>query len=278
MSTTDSSVQLEVVRQTPLSRPASATYARRIFDLVLYKTYAELKAEAKRTYIGLLWWIVEPVIFMLIFYFVFGVLFQRGTPDFVPFLLVGLVVWHWFQATITQCSNAIIVNQPLLQQVVVPKALFPTVIILTNTAKFAIVALIMVVFLVAYGVPVQGSWLYGAFTLAVMLAFILGLSMVLAAIVPIIPDLRVLIDNGFRALFFLSGIFYDISELPDRFEEILHFNPIAVIISTLRVAVLDGGVSNVQVMLWIVLLSIVMTVAGLAIMKANRSRYAKAPV
>ena len=74
---------------------------QRIFDLVVYKVYAELKSEATRTYIGVLWWVMEPIIFMGIFYFVFGVLFQIRAPDFIPFLLVGLTAWHWLQATIT---------------------------------------------------------------------------------------------------------------------------------------------------------------------------------
>jgi lipopolysaccharide transport system permease protein len=204
VSSTESTAHVFTHRETA-DRGILTAHSRRILDLVLYKTYAELKAEAKRTYVGLLWWIVEPIIFMLIFYFVFGVLLGRNQPDFVPFLLVGLVLWHWFQATITQCSNAITANQPLLQQVVVPKALFPTVIVVTNTIKFAFVALILVTFLLMYGITPGVSWLYGLPVLMTMLMFITGLSFLFAATVPLVPDIRVLIDNAFRALFFLSG-------------------------------------------------------------------------
>ncbi|MEZ5600916.1 MAG: hypothetical protein R3F36_07955 [Candidatus Competibacteraceae bacterium] len=60
-------------------------------DLILYKTQADLRAEAAKTYIGFLWWVLDPLMFMMIFYVVFGLLLKRATPDFVPFLLIGLV-------------------------------------------------------------------------------------------------------------------------------------------------------------------------------------------
>jgi lipopolysaccharide transport system permease protein len=251
---------------------------RRIFDLVLYKTYAELKAEAKRTYIGLVWWIVEPIIFMLIFYFVFGVLFSRGTDEFVPFLLIGLVLWHWFQSTIMQCSNAITNNRPLIQQVVVPKALFPTVMITSNLIKFSIVALILLAFLITREIYPTWSWLYCLPVLGVFLTLITGVSFVLAAIVPLVPDIRVLIDNGCRALFFLSGIFYDISDLPPRFAHVLGFNPIAVLISAIRNALMHGVVADTRALAAISTIAIMLTAAGLYLLRLNRSAYAKTTI
>ena len=110
---------------------------RRTFDIILYRTYAELKSEAQRTYIGVLWWILEPVLFMLIFYFVFAVLLQRGTENFVPFLLIGLAPWHWFQATVMQCSGSITANRGLIQQVYVPNYVFPTVVVLASRGSTA---------------------------------------------------------------------------------------------------------------------------------------------
>ena len=93
---------------------------QRIKDIIYFKTYAELKAESHRYYLGILWWLIEPIIYMLVFYFVFGVLFQRGTEDFVPFLLTGLVFWHWFQSTVMQSADTISANRFLLNQVFVP--------------------------------------------------------------------------------------------------------------------------------------------------------------
>ncbi|MCH1550707.1 MAG: hypothetical protein L7T19_06050, partial [Pseudomonadales bacterium] len=84
--------------------------SQRIWGLITFKVYAELKAESNRTYAGYLWWVFEPLLFMAVYYFVFGVLFGRNTEDFVPFLLVGVTIWHWIQSSISHSASAISQN------------------------------------------------------------------------------------------------------------------------------------------------------------------------
>src|SRR6516225_8139492 len=62
-----------------------------LIELILFSTYAELRAERSRSYLGLLWWIVEPAMNMGVYYLVFAVIFNMGGPDYVAFLLV--VLW-----------------------------------------------------------------------------------------------------------------------------------------------------------------------------------------
>ncbi len=78
------------------------------WDLLFYKALADLRSEARRYYIAYLWWVIEPVLEMLVFYLVFAGLLKRGGPNFVQFLLVGLVVWKWFEITVKHCGFAII--------------------------------------------------------------------------------------------------------------------------------------------------------------------------
>ena len=65
-------------------------------DLIAYKTYADLRAEAERTYLGVVWWFLDPLIHISIYYFVFSVIMSRGTENFIAFLAVGVIVWRWF--------------------------------------------------------------------------------------------------------------------------------------------------------------------------------------
>jgi lipopolysaccharide transport system permease protein len=250
--------------------------ALRIFDLITFKVYAELKAEAQRSYLGLIWWIAEPLLFMTIFYFVFDVLFARDIPNFLAFLLTGLTMWHWMQSTVVQCGNSIIGNRPIIQQVVVPKAVFPATLVLANFVKFLVVLLIMVGFLLVYGIPFSWGWLYCAPVLLTAILLVSGLGFLLASILPLFPDIRVLVDNGFRAIFFLSGIFYDIDSLAPKVSEVLAFNPFAVLISSLRAALLHGSPPAAAELIWIASISLVCLAAGLVIMRRMKSSYAKA--
>ena len=254
---------------------ATPAVDRRAFDIILYRTYAELKSESLRTYIGILWWVIEPVLFMLIFYFVFAVLFQRGTEDFVPFLLTGLVLWQWFQSTTMQCAGALRANRGLIQQVFVPKYVFPTVIIFANTLKFSVVLLVLLVFLVAYGVAPVWQWLYALPVLGVALAFTAGLGFLVGAITPLLPDIRIVLQNSLRGVFFLSGIFYDIDSLPAEYQGWFLLNPLASLIMDLRGTLLGHEPPDWTRLVSLVGVSAILLALGLLILHRNESLYAK---
>ena len=69
---------------------------KRYLEIIYYKTYADLRSEASRSYLGFVWWILEPVLYMSVFYLVFSVIRGQKDEDFILFLLVGLVSWKWF--------------------------------------------------------------------------------------------------------------------------------------------------------------------------------------
>ncbi len=248
---------------------------QRILDIITFKTYTELKAESQRYYLGVLWWLAEPIIHMLVFYFVFGILFERGTEDFVVFLLTGLVFWQWFQSTVMQCAETLIVNQPLFNQVFVPKFIFPAVVMLKNTAKFGIVFLILILFLLIYGIEPSAAWITAPVVLVVGGALIAGIASLVGAITPFIPDLRVLLENGMRALLFMSGIFYDLDSFETPYKILFQLNPVAVIIDNLRAVLLRGEFPDGLQLIAVLAFAIVAGVAGLVIMHANGSRYSK---
>ena len=66
---------------------------RHLLDLIFFSTYAELRAERSRSYLGLIWWVLEPAMMMAVFWLVFGVILKSDVPDYVPFLLIGFTVW-----------------------------------------------------------------------------------------------------------------------------------------------------------------------------------------
>ena len=249
--------------------------SRRTKDILLYKTYAELKVEAQRNFLGFLWWVIEPILFMLVFYFVFGKLLGRRPEDFIPFLLIGLVVWLWGQATVVQGAMAITSNHALLNQAFVPKVLFPTVVFLKNTFKFLFALLMLLLFLVTYGIEVSPIWLEAVPVLAIGGLFILGAAYLAAALTPFFPDLQVLIDNGMRVAFFLSGIFYDIDSLNTSYKVVFQANPAAVVIDSLRTILLAGDHADWWRLGGVLGGALCIGGAGYAIMRVNESRYAK---
>ena len=223
----------------------------RYVELVLYKAYADLRAEASRTYISFLWWALEPMLYLAGFYFVFAVLLERRTPNFVAFLLVGLVTWKWFASSVLHASGSILNNPGLMRQVYLPKAVFPFVTITTDSVKFLLVFTILLVFLLWNGGTVSPAWLALPLLLVVELVFLSGVACLAAAVVPIVPDLRILLENVLLVMMFVSGIFFDPATIPEPYQAYFYLNPMATLIESFRAVLLRGEWPAVSAMLGI---------------------------
>ncbi len=244
-------------------------------ELLLYKTYADLRAEAARTYFSFLWWIVEPLIFMAVFYVVFGLVFQRYDQDFVPSLLIGLVTWRWFDNTVRTGANAILANHGLMQQVYLPKHLFPSVAVLVSTAKFLLVFVLLLVLLQYLGPGVGVAYLWLPVPLLAEFLLVSGAAMMMAALVPFFPDLRIIIGNVLMLLFFLSGVFFSIDKIPEQYREYLFLNPMAGLIDAYRSILIGSGPPPLDRMAIIALLGILLIVIASWLMRRYDRRYAR---
>lgn len=218
---------------------AADTFSRYL-ELALYRSSAELRVEASRNYIGILWWIAEPLLYLATFYLVFAVGFRAGGADFVPFLLCGLVPWKWFGSTVTTGANAIVSNQALVQQVYLPKTLLVVTVLLANFWKYLIILSLLLVFLLLYGYPMTTMWLALPVLMLLQGFLIFGFASIGAALLPFIPDLRLIIDNGMLILFFSAGVFFDVSTRSEQAQAILAFNPMVHMISAYRDVLMHG--------------------------------------
>jgi len=209
-------------------------------NIIKFKTIAEIKAEAARSYLGLVWWILEPLLYLTVFYTVFSIILQRDRgAGFVFFLLVGLVVWKWFSSSILSGASSIVVNAGLMRQVYLPKYMFVHVSILVNLYKFLITFGLLLLFIAFFGPGMSASWAMIPVILVVQFTVILFLTSLVAAIVPVFPDLKVLVDNGMMLLFFLSGIFFSLDNAPASIKIYLSINPMAVLIDSYRAILLE---------------------------------------
>jgi lipopolysaccharide transport system permease protein len=217
----------------------------RYSHVVVYQAYAGLRNEIARTYIGVLWWLLEPTLNALTMYLVFGMLLS-GTrrPDYLPFLLVGTFTWQWFAGSVVGAAGSIIAKAGLMQQVYLPKIIFPVVSVLNNTWKFlfAFVVLILVVSL-SHAAP---RWSYAALPFVLFTQFLLNLAIgiPLAGWIPYFRDGSSVISAVLTLLGFVSGIFFSPSQVPVQYRFAMEMNPMTIIMTAYRDIMLDSHWPN----------------------------------
>jgi|GEM_PF-362388 len=206
----------------------------RYANIVVYKTYANLKSENEKTYLGCIWWIVEPIINTAVFYIVFTQILKNRQPNFTVFLYIGMVAYGYFSTAILTGANAIVLNAGIMQQIYMPKIVFVVISMCNLTWKFLFS--LVVLFPLLWLAHMSISWTYLALPLILFLQFwmVLGISMVLSTIIPYFPDGRTVLNTFVSTFIWFSGVFYTIKSVPKQLQTIFYINPAAVIIEAYR--------------------------------------------
>ena len=207
---------------------------QRYWDIIVYRTYAELKAEAQLSYMGYVWWVLEPLLNTILFFVILEVVLQQQTVGAVSFLVVGGVTWQWFNASMMGASNSVVDAGSMLRHIYLPKYVLPMISILTSTWKFCFLFGILLIFVWCSGYLPNITYL--ALPLLLLLEFIaiVAFTLPLALIMPYFPDARITVDAILRCGMLLSGIFFPISSLPEVYRTYFHLNPLADLIEAYR--------------------------------------------
>ena len=250
---------------------------KQYYKYAIRSAKAELKSEVADSYLNWLWWIVEPLCFMLIYTFVFGVVFKNNTPYFASFVFIGLTAWDFFNRMITGSVKLITNNRDLVTKVYIPKYILLLAKSFTYLFKMGISLIITFGLMIFQGVPLTWHILWLIPILMVLYIFSFGAGMILMHFGVTLSDLSNLTNIGLKMVFYLSGIFYNIKE---RLKGTLGFmllraNPIAFCMNQLRETMLYGKMISIEGMLFWLVIGVALCAIGAHVIHKNENSYAK---
>ncbi len=201
-----------------------------------------LKADASRYFFGYVWWILEPLLYVLVFYVVFEFILHNRKEDFLVFLMCGKLTFVWFSKSLNQAARSIMVNKGLVGRVDIPKSLFPLATIQEGLYKQSTVFLLLFVVLWASGYMPSPVWAWLLPVAVVNYLLIVACSLLAAYLVCLVFDFQVLVSMATIFLMFTSGVFWDPRDLPDpaAMELILALNPLAFLLDAYRQIMMVG--------------------------------------
>src|SRR5699024_3382954 len=121
-------------------------------DLLLYLVKSGLKAEHRTSYLGYFWWLLDRLLNIAVYYFFVVIILQRGGENYAVFLVIGLVVWRWISSSITTSANSVLRYSSIINQVYLPKLIFPLSFTITQLVNFLFGLVIIAIFLAFNGV------------------------------------------------------------------------------------------------------------------------------
>ncbi len=244
-------------------------------NLISYKAAAELISEAKRTFAGYLWWIIEPLFNLVVYYIVFKYIFKNPQQNFAVFLFCGIVSWRWFHSCVLRCSNCLVVNHPLMQLINVHKSIFPLSIAIVDLFKFSVTLPLVIVTALLCGYSIE--WSYFALFIIIFVQFMLicGAGMIAASITPFFPDFHLVLMTVLQLMMFLSGVFYSIDKLTGWVGFIMRLNPMAVLIDQMRKVLFDNMWPDLATLSVVVVEAVICLLIGFFVLNKFNKVYPK---
>ena len=209
-------------------------------DLLVYLVQSGLKAENRNSYLGYFWWLLDPLLNVLVYYFLVGVLLDRGGYNFAVFLVIGLVAWRWINTTVNGSAKAILKYSSIINQVYLPKAIFPMTITSTQLINFAFGLIIIASFLIATGTVPGWQVIFLPVIILIQYVFLLAISLFLAYVAVFIRDVDNILSHVTRVFFYASPIIWEGGRLGPAAEDnvwidiLVTVNPIAHIVTGYR--------------------------------------------
>ena len=244
---------------------------------VVRSAKSQLKSEVASSYLNWIWWILDPLCFMLIYAFIFGVVFNGKEPYFPAFIFVGLTAWNFFNKCVQSSVKMIKNNRPIIEKVYIPKFVLAYTRMGVDGFKMMISFGIVICMMIVYRVKVTWNILLVIPLLLLLLVVTFAAMTILMHLGVFVEDMSNIVNILLRLLFYITGVFYSVyKRLPEPYGQIaLHINPLAFILDGLRKCLLYGETPDMRIFAVWMVIGILVAALGVKIIYRYENGYAK---
>ena len=193
--------------------------------------------------LGFFWTFVNPVLIVLILWFVFSVgmkVAPKGNVPFVVWLAVGMAIWNTFSEVVGGSTGVIASNAHLVKKVVFPLSILPVVKLVSALITHAVFLAMIIVLILLYGLPVTLYWLQALYYFFAMCVLALGLSWITSSINIFVRDTGQVVNVLLQFGFWVTPIFWELGMMPVEIQDVLRLNPMFYIVQGYRDSFIYG--------------------------------------
>jgi ABC-2 type transport system permease protein len=214
---------------------------RRFVELLYLLAVTDFKKTYFGTVFGYLWSITRPLLLFGVLLAVFTQVFRLGSevPHYPVLLLFNIVLFGFFQEATGIAVTSIVVQEGVIRKTQFPRLVIPLAVVLTSLFNLGLNLVVVVVFLLAFGVTPMWTWLLFPLVLVGLVAITVAVSMIVSALFPRFRDLAIIWSVVSTVLFYASPVLYPIEKVPGLLRDIIELNPIAPLLELSRRWIID---------------------------------------
>lgn len=215
--------------------------ARRFFELLWLMSLNDFKKTYFGTVLGYVWSLVRPLLLFAVLLFVFTRIFRLGSdvPNYPVLLLFNLMVFAFFQESTTMAVNSVVSQEGIVRKTQFPRLVIPLSVVLTGLLNFGVNLIVVIVFILAWGVDPTWTWLLLPVVVGSLTVLTCAIAMTLSALFVRFRDIGIIWGVIATALFYGTPVLYPIEAVPSELRSAMLINPLAPIFEQARVWMID---------------------------------------
>ena len=233
----------------------------------------DFKKKYKRTYLGMLWSVLSPLLTLLVMRIVFTNFFGRGMEHYTTYLFCGNIIFSFFNDATSGGMGALMGNASIFSKINVPKYLFLFSKIVSSLINFGLTFVVFLLFCAIDGVAFTPYFLFLLYPIICIIIFNIGVGLILSALFVFFRDIQYLWSVFTMLLMYMSAIFYTVDGYSETVRMIFHINPIFVYIKYFRMIVLNGELPSWWMHLLAAGYALIAFLIGALIYKKNNHKF-----
>lgn len=238
-------------------------------DLIYQLVKRDFVAQYKQTILGPLWFIIQPLLYSLVFTVVFGNIAKMSTEGKPPFMfyMAGNVVWQFFSLCLVKSSSTFIDSAGIFRKVYFPRMVIPISSMISNLMQFTVQFALFLVFLAYFyfiGANIKPN--IAILTLPLLIIIIagtgLGFGLIISTATVKYRDLRYLVVFSVNLLMYVTPIIYPLSSVPTKWRWLMEMNPMSAVVEVFRYSFLGEGTISLQHILLTIVITLIIFVVG----------------
>ena len=209
-------------------------------ELIWALALKELKLRYKRSALGFLWALLNPLLLMLVTTMVFSTLLKMSIPHYAIFVLSMILPWTFFSQSLSYAAESVVGNGDLIKKVRVAKIVFPLAAVASNMINLLLSLIPLILIVLIMGHPVYATWLYLPVPLLALTIFTIGATFFFAAANVYYRDIAHILQVVLQVWFYVTPILYEIKFFPAHYQWIFKLNPLIFVMNGFRLSIYYG--------------------------------------
>lgn len=211
-------------------------------EIFISLAFRDIKTRYKQSFLGFFWVFIQPVVTCFVFTIVFGhfVRVDSGDIPYPVFVFSGLLLWQFFSRNLGEGTGSLVANSAFINKVYFPRMGIPLIGLLASTVDFLLALLVLFILMLWFGVDVHARIIFVPVIVLVTFCLSYAGALIFAPLNAIYRDVGIAIGYGSQFLMYLSPVIYPVSFLPERYQSLFDFNPVATLLNWMRWALIDA--------------------------------------